>query len=79
MAASKRASRARAGGTEDGRARAVIDRVIPAVDCGRFAVKRVVGDTMLVEADCFTDGHDALAASSCWRREGRRRTGRRCR
>src|SRR5688572_20598148 len=47
-------------GEHDGRVRAVIDRVIPEVDCGRFAVKRVVGDTMDVEAHVFTDGHDAI-------------------
>ena len=34
----------------DGRVRAVIDRVIPEIDGGRFAVKRVVGDRMVVEA-----------------------------
>jgi starch synthase (maltosyl-transferring) len=69
MAASKRASRAREEARQDGRTRAVIDRVIPEVDCGRFAVKRVVGDTMLVEADVFTDGHDALVCKLRYRRE----------
>ncbi|MCM2326707.1 MAG: alpha-1,4-glucan--maltose-1-phosphate maltosyltransferase [Lysobacter sp.] len=44
----------------DGRVRAVIDAVRPCVDGGRFAVKRVRGEEVLVEADCFTDGHDAL-------------------
>src|SRR5688572_14965372 len=32
-------------GSGDGRIRAIIDRVIPEIDGGRFAVKRVVGDT----------------------------------
>ncbi|MEN3352096.1 MAG: hypothetical protein V7640_254, partial [Betaproteobacteria bacterium] len=41
--------------------RAVIDRVIPEIDCGRFAVKRVIGDRMIVEADVFADGHDKIA------------------
>ena len=45
----------------DGRMRAVIDRVIPELDGGRFPVKRVVGDRMVVEADVFADGHDVLA------------------
>jgi starch synthase (maltosyl-transferring) len=49
--------------------RAVIDRVIPEVDCGRFAVKRVIGDTMIVEADAFTDGHDALVCVLRYRHE----------
>jgi starch synthase (maltosyl-transferring) len=45
----------------DGRARAVIEDIEPQVDHGRFAVKRVVGDRVEVEADCFADGHDELA------------------
>ncbi|HRO60042.1 MAG TPA: DUF3416 domain-containing protein, partial [Burkholderiaceae bacterium] len=45
---------------EMGPKRAVIDRVMPSVDGGRFAVKRVVGEPLIVEADCFTDGHDAI-------------------
>jgi starch synthase (maltosyl-transferring) len=53
----------------DGRIRAVIDRVIPEVDGGRFAVKRVIGDTMTVEAHVFTDGHDALAVMLRYRHE----------
>jgi len=45
----------------DGRVRAVIEGITPHVDHGRFAVKRVVGDRVVVEADCFADGHDVLA------------------
>src|SRR5690606_22274538 len=52
-----------------GRARAVIDRVSPAVGGGRFPVKRVSGETLTVEADCFADGHDALRVRLRWRRE----------
>jgi starch synthase (maltosyl-transferring) len=47
----------------DGRKRVVIEGVRPEIDCGRFPIKRVVGETVVVEADIFTDGHDALAAS----------------
>lgn len=54
----------------DGRMRAVIEHITPSVDDGRFAAKRVVGDTVVVEADCFTDGHDTLACLLLWRREG---------
>ncbi|MFP5407202.1 MAG: maltotransferase domain-containing protein, partial [Gammaproteobacteria bacterium] len=53
----------------DGRIRAIIDRVIPEIDSGRFAVKRVVGDTMNVEAHVFTDGHDVPRAMLRWRPE----------
>src|SRR5438046_9069406 len=45
----------------DGRIRVVIENVAPAVDGGRFPIKRVAGETVTVEADCFADGHDALA------------------
>jgi starch synthase (maltosyl-transferring) len=44
----------------DGRRRAVIERVTPQVDGGRFPVKRVVGDRLAVEADAFLDGHDVV-------------------
>ena len=45
----------------DGRARVVIESVRPEIDCGRFPIKRAVGETVIVEADVFTDGHDALS------------------
>jgi starch synthase (maltosyl-transferring) len=47
--------------------RIVIDNVAPTVDRGRFAAKRVVGDTIAIEADVFTDGHDLLAVDLLWR------------
>ncbi len=51
------------------RIRAVIERVKPEIDCGRFPIKRVVGDRVIVEADIFTDGHDALSARLLFRRQ----------
>jgi starch synthase (maltosyl-transferring) len=63
-----------AGGQRaDGRVRAVVENLCPAVDGGRFAVKRIVGDRVVVEADCFADGHDALAARLLWRPESETR------
>jgi starch synthase (maltosyl-transferring) len=56
----------------DGRVRAVIDAVRPAVDGGRFAVKRVAGEALEVEAHCFADGHDVLRARLLWREEDAR-------
>jgi starch synthase (maltosyl-transferring) len=53
----------------DGRARAVVEGIAPAVDAGRFAVKRVAGDIVTVEADCFTDGHDVLACRLRYQRD----------
>jgi starch synthase (maltosyl-transferring) len=47
--------------------RIAIEAVTPAVDDGRFAVKRVVGDAVTVEADVFMDGHDKLAVALRWR------------
>jgi starch synthase (maltosyl-transferring) len=55
--------------TNEGRIRAVIESVTPQVDGGRFAAKRVVGDAVVVEADCFADGHDAVVALLAWRRD----------
>ena len=54
----------------DGRRRVVIESITPAVDCGRFPAKRTVGDQVRVEADIFTDGHDAIGASLLAHREG---------
>jgi starch synthase (maltosyl-transferring) len=54
----------------EGRKRVVIEGITPQVDGGRFPAKRTVGDQVRVEADIFTDGHDAIAASLLARREG---------
>jgi starch synthase (maltosyl-transferring) len=50
--------------------RIVIEDVYPAVDAGRFPVKRVVGEPVDVWADIFRDGHAVLAAELVWRPEG---------
>ena len=34
----------------------------PVIDCGRYAAKRCVGDTVTVAADVFSDGHEKLRA-----------------
>jgi starch synthase (maltosyl-transferring) len=48
---------------------AIIERVEPEIDGGRFAIKRVVGETVTVEADVFTHGHDLVAAALLYRPE----------
>jgi starch synthase (maltosyl-transferring) len=53
----------------EGRRRVVIERVSPEVDGGRFPAKRTVGDTVEVEADIFTDGHDSVRAVLLFRHE----------
>ena len=40
--------------------RVVIERMQPQIDCGRFPVKRTVGEALFVSADVFADGHDHL-------------------
>src|SRR5262245_23736406 len=42
--------------------RVVIRGVTPEIEGGRFEIKRVVGETVTVEADIFADGHDSIAA-----------------
>jgi starch synthase (maltosyl-transferring) len=49
--------------------RVVIENIAPQVDCGRFPAKRVIGETVSVEADVFADGHDAVAAALLYRHE----------
>jgi len=43
--------------------RIVISNVNPQVEEGRFAIKRMIGDAVVVSADIFTDGYSAVAAS----------------
>ncbi|MBB3464497.1 alpha-1,4-glucan--maltose-1-phosphate maltosyltransferase [Rhizobium sp. BK377] len=50
--------------------RIAIEKVAPAVDDGRFPVKRIVGETVVVEADIFADGHDLLSAALLFRPRG---------
>src|SRR6516165_10729231 len=45
----------------DGRHRVIIARLSPEIDGGRFAIKRVVGEKVVVEADVFADSHDQVA------------------
>jgi starch synthase (maltosyl-transferring) len=55
------------------RRRIIIEGVQPEIDCGRFPCKRVVGRDVVVEADIFTDGHDAVSARLLSRFERDRR------
>jgi starch synthase (maltosyl-transferring) len=54
----------------DGRQRVIVARVSPEIDCGRFAIKRVVGEAVIVEADVFADGHDLVACQILYRQDG---------
>ncbi len=55
----------------EGRRRAVIGKVTPSVDGGRFPIKRCAGDQVVVEADVFADGHDQLRCRLLHRRRER--------
>ena len=53
--------------------RVMIESVSPEIGGGRFAAKRIVGDTVLVEADIFADGHDKLAGVLMYRKDGEKK------
>jgi len=46
---------------------AVIEGLQPLIDGGRFPIKRVIGEDVVVEVDVFKDGHDVVAAALKWR------------
>src|SRR6202040_2470941 len=51
----------------------VIENLQPLIDGGRYPVKRVIGEDLVVEADVFKDGHDVVSASLKWRVVGESR------
>jgi len=50
----------------------VIENLQPLIDGGRYPVKRIAGEDLVVEADIFKDGHDVVAAILKWRVLGKR-------
>jgi len=54
---------------EEMRNRVIIEGVKPEIDGGRFPIKRIIGDKVVVEADIFADGHDVLSAVLLYRKE----------
>jgi starch synthase (maltosyl-transferring) len=52
----------------EGRRRAIVEGLWPEIDGGRHAIKRVVGETVEVEAGIFADGHEEVAARLLHRR-----------
>ena len=50
------------GSPERSWSRVIIEGFAPEVDCGRFPIKRTVGEEVVVSADIFADGHDAIVA-----------------
>lgn len=52
--------------------RVVIDAVLPQLECGRFFIKRVVGETVTVSADVLPDGHDVMQAEVLYKHQAER-------
>jgi starch synthase (maltosyl-transferring) len=50
----------------------VIENLQPLIDGGRYPIKRIGGEDLVVEADIFKDGHDVVAAILKWRVLGKR-------
>src|SRR2546428_6170864 len=55
---------------DTGRRRVIIEGIQPAIDAGRFPIKRSIGERVVVEANIFTDGHDLLSAVLWYRPAG---------
>jgi starch synthase (maltosyl-transferring) len=49
--------------------RPAVEGVAPEIDAGRFPIKRTVGESVVVQADIFADGHDVLSAAVRYRPE----------
>ncbi len=56
----------------EGRSRVVIENIVPEIDGGRHAAKRIVGDTVRITASIYGDGHDHLGARLQYRRADER-------
>jgi starch synthase (maltosyl-transferring) len=52
-----------------GQTRVVIEEIKPEIDDGRFPIKRVIAEKVVVEADIFADGHDVISALLLYRKE----------
>ncbi len=52
----------------NGKQRVIIENVKPRINCGKFPIKRVVNEKVMVEADIFCDGHDEVNAELLYRR-----------
>jgi starch synthase (maltosyl-transferring) len=53
----------------DGRQRVVIGDVTPQIDAGSHAIRRVLGEEVLVNATIFADGHDVVGTRLLYRHE----------
>ncbi len=58
---------------DEGRTRVVIEDVRPRVDDGKYPIKRVLGERVIVSAGIYSDGHDALSAVALYKGRGEAR------
>lgn len=49
--------------------RIVIENVLPQLDGGAFAIKRIIGQKVDVTADVFSDGHDVIECQVKYKHE----------
>jgi starch synthase (maltosyl-transferring) len=52
-----------------GQTRVIIEGLKPEIDGGRFPIKRVMDEKVVVEADIFADGYNSISALLLYRRE----------
>ncbi|MBV8900093.1 MAG: DUF3416 domain-containing protein, partial [Verrucomicrobia bacterium] len=48
----------------------VIENIQPSIEGGRYPVKRVAGESLMISADILKEGHDVTAAVLKWRPQG---------
>ncbi len=49
--------------------RIVIENILPQLDGGAFAIKRIIGQKVVVTADVFSDGHDVIECQVKYKHE----------
>jgi len=52
--------------------RVILSNIQPQIDCGSYAVKRIVGQELNVTADVLCDGHDVIQASVMYKHQSKR-------
>jgi len=52
-----------------GQKRVIVENVSPEVNCGKFYIKRAVGQLVEVECDLFGDGHDVINGTLIYKHE----------
>jgi len=53
--------------------RIIIENVLPQLDSGAYAIKRIIGQKVSVSADVFSDGHDVLQSCVMFKHENEKK------